>query len=261
MFYYHFSRDMLAELRALRDAVETEAARLVEEWQADPATRNAGALNMARYVALRRRDLRQLQRDLMPLGLSSLGRLEGHVRQSLDAVIGTLEALCDEASADVSPPGPEDFFAGEELLRTRAFGLFGPPPAGADVAIMATIDPSRYRTRSEVVRLVNSGASVLRINFAHDDADGWRAMLESVREAERECGRRCSILMDLAGPKIRTVNVELPPGMTRVHTGDQFEFFEDAIPAGDRSVASLTTTVPGLCGLLSPGGHVLLVDG
>jgi pyruvate kinase len=50
------------------------------------------ALNLAHYLALRSHDLRPLQRRLMPLGLSSLGRAESRVLVSLDSVTVALAA-------------------------------------------------------------------------------------------------------------------------------------------------------------------------
>jgi pyruvate kinase len=41
-------------------------------------------------------------------------------------------------------------------------------------------------------------------------------MIEHVRAAERATGRRLKILMDLAGPKIRTGTVRLPAGRERI---------------------------------------------
>ena len=45
---------------------------------------------------------------------------------------------------------------------------------------------------------------VMRINCAHDDAVAWHGMVENLHRAEKEVGRRCRVLMDLAGPKLRT---------------------------------------------------------
>jgi hypothetical protein len=50
--------------------------------------------------------------------------------------------------------------------------------------------------------LLNAGMDAMRINCAHDDATAWHSMVETLRRAEKEVGRRCRILMDLAGPKI-----------------------------------------------------------
>jgi len=66
---------LLDELVELRAEVVAEGRDLLEGWR--PALRRRAflpsALNLAHYIALRRRDLRGLQEALMPLGLSSLG--------------------------------------------------------------------------------------------------------------------------------------------------------------------------------------------
>jgi pyruvate kinase len=43
-----------------------------------------------------------------------------------------------------------------------------------------------------------------RINCAHDDPDAWSAMIANLRSAEAAAGKTCRIMMDLAGPKLRT---------------------------------------------------------
>jgi pyruvate kinase len=44
----------------------------------------------------------------------------------------------------------------------------------------------------------------MRINCAHDNPDAWGRMIAHVRRAEKEVKRRCRVLMDLSGPKLRT---------------------------------------------------------
>ena len=57
--------------------------------------------------------------------------------------------------------------------------------------------------------------NVARINCAHDDADTWQAMIDNVRAASKEAQSDCRILMDLAGPKLRTG--ALRPGPRVLH--------------------------------------------
>ena len=60
----------------------------------------------------------------------------------------------------------------------------------------------------------------MRINRAHDSQPVWEAMIANVRRAEQITRRsaRVRILMDLAGPKVRTI---LPKdAKTRVTVGD-----------------------------------------
>src|SRR5215475_16126281 len=70
----------------------------------------ASADNLAHYMAFRRRDLRALQRSLMSLGLSSLGRLESRVLPTLVAVKAALAALAGLPREE--GPRSEAFFAG-----------------------------------------------------------------------------------------------------------------------------------------------------
>ncbi|MEP2117449.1 MAG: pyruvate kinase, partial [Bauldia litoralis] len=88
------AREALADIVALRQGVASEGRATFRRWR--PRITRTGfapsALNVAHYMAVRRRDLRLLQRRLMALGVSSLGRLEGRVLASLDSVAGALSA-------------------------------------------------------------------------------------------------------------------------------------------------------------------------
>ncbi len=56
---------------------------------------------------------------------------------------------------------------------------------------------------------------IARINCAHDSRKEWKMLIDAIRHAEERLiqrkqgtGRRCRIIMDLAGPKIRTGPME-----------------------------------------------------
>jgi pyruvate kinase len=70
---------ILKLLEALREEEARQRARIDS---ALPAHRPS-AVNLSHYLALRRQDIRHLQLELGGLGLSSLGRCEGHVRDTL----------------------------------------------------------------------------------------------------------------------------------------------------------------------------------
>jgi hypothetical protein len=55
----------------------------------------------------------------------------------------------------------------------------------------------------------------MRINCAHDDAGAWTRMLQHLRRAEQRHRRSCRVLMDLAGPKVRTGPVEPGPAVVK----------------------------------------------
>jgi pyruvate kinase len=58
--------------------------------------------------------------------------------------------------------------------------------------------------------------TVARINSAHDAPDVWQKMVANVRDQAAHRGISCRILFDLAGPKIRTGQIEPGPEIIRV---------------------------------------------
>ena len=89
---------LLNELQRIRQIVIDEGEKILRQWQPSIARPSfaESALNLAYYLALRHEDLRQLQLELMPWGLSSLGRIEARVLPNLDAAIATLGAVCHQ---------------------------------------------------------------------------------------------------------------------------------------------------------------------
>jgi pyruvate kinase len=67
-----------------------------------------------------------------------------------------------------------------------------------------------------VHNLILQGMDCVRINCAHDDAPAWLRMIEHLRQAEQSLGRSCRVVMDLAGPKLRTGPLEPGPEFTRI---------------------------------------------
>jgi pyruvate kinase len=100
------------------------------------------------------------------------------------------------------------FKQGRKLLENHTDALFGPPPSGRRVRVMVTM-PSEAAEDPRLIReLLEHGMDCMRINCAHDHPDVWARMIEHLRRARRESGRRCRVLMDLGGPKLRTGPVE-----------------------------------------------------
>jgi pyruvate kinase len=177
----------------------------------------ASAQNLLHYLALRRRDLRPLQMQLARRGLSSLGRAESHVLATLDAIL----ELLHQAMQRPWRPSPQrspaiEFEAGQRLLAEHTEALFGPPPQGRGVHVMVTMPSEAAEDPSLLYNLLQRGMDCMRINCAHDDASAWSRMIEHLRRAEQTTGRSCRILMDVAGPKLRTGPVEPGPAAVAV---------------------------------------------
>ncbi len=203
---------LLKELRQSRAQTEETQQELMKSWQ--PHISNpeflSSAANMAAYIGLRRLDLREMQTRLAALGLSSLGRTEGHVLANLDAVILALEAMTGAAPQQQQMlDAAASFGEDSNRLALRTNHLFGNPPKHRSVRIMVTFPSEAATDYAFVKELVQRGMDCARINCAHDDAEAWQQMIAYVRQAEQETGHNCSVMMDLAGPKLRTGPVAL----------------------------------------------------
>jgi pyruvate kinase len=195
----------VAELR--RRAVELEDGLRGEIDGVRPEHRDS-ARNLVHYLALRQQDVRDLQNDLAGLGLSSLGRLEGHALSTLEAVLSALHAMAgqhyerpSDTAPGVNPP------TAAALLAEHARLLLGQRPLMRSVRIMVTMPSEAARDYGIVRDLVAAGMNVMRINCAHDGPSEWKAMIAHLRQAERALGLTCRVEADLPGPKLRTGDI------------------------------------------------------
>ncbi len=247
-----------AEMTALRQAILTEAAQSVTAGQTDdPAITNLG-----HYLALRRHDIRSLQRRLMALGLSSMGRLEGRVLPTIDAVLSALSCLADSSENAPAMPLEADFFAGEARLEAASLALFGAPPAGRRTRIMVTLPSQAAEGPDLTLDLARAGMDVARINCAHDGPEAWRAMTAFVRDAAAIVGRDIKVLMDIAGPKIRTGAVASVEKRARLQAGDRVRLVASGAPRVDERISfSAAVSLPEMVTRLSIGDRLRYDDG
>ena len=194
----------------IRQALQLEAQYAAEIAAVHPEYRHS-ARNLVHYLALRQSDISELQEDLAALGLSSLGRAERNVMGSLQAVSHALHRLSHSTGR---APGPLD--VAMELKNPAATAhkqaIVGETKADRDVAIMVTLPPEAAENAALLGEMVAAGMNVARINCAHDDPMTWASMVDKVRAASPDC----RIMMDLAGPKLRTGPLRPGPGVLHV---------------------------------------------
>ncbi|MDL2343843.1 pyruvate kinase [Deinococcus sp. MIMF12] len=188
------------QLGALMEEVEEEAEVRLERWRPWLSRTSYGpsAENLAAYLSLRCRDIQALQEDLTTWGVSSLGHCEPYVRPNLAAAQAALGAL----SGDQRPRPERELFTdlGSRLGR-HTQDLLGD---GATPGIMVTLPSEAAQDPDLLLDLLEAGMTAARINLAHDDEAAWRAMLHHLHAACLQTGKSCRVLMDLAGPKVRT---------------------------------------------------------
>lgn len=211
---------VLTELKRIRADMVANESGAPQHLAAVHANYRESARNLLHYLALRRRDLRPLQRSLAAMGLSSLGRAESNALASVDAVMRVLGHLAQGGCEAVyQGGGASEFSRGERLLAEHADALLGPVTSGRQVRIMVTLPSEAADDYLLVHNLLRQGMDCMRINCAHDDAAAWARMIEHLRQAERSLGWSCRVFMDLAGPKLRTGPLEPGPAVVRIRPG------------------------------------------
>lgn len=219
------------------------------------------AANLLAYVELRRHNLASLQLELADLGLSSLGRLEGHVLSSLENVLRWLGA------PDLSCSHPLRVEA-EGVLAQRSVALFGRPRPARNTRIMVTLDHELPNPLDDVRGLLRAGMDIARINCGHGTFRDWHALVQAIRTVEAEFAaagnplpRRCRILVDLGGPHLRVADV--PDGL-RVGAGDVIRLSLRPGPVGIDDPGAppiFTCTLPEALASIETGHRIFIDDG
>ncbi len=168
------------------------------------------AENFVHYLALRQADIGDLQNDLAVLGLSSLGRANRNVISSIEAIQGALSGVSTATISD----GPADRSPLDRASQTaddHKKSILGDSPVERDTSIMVTLPTEAATDESLIPEMLAAGMNVARINCAHDDELVWAAMIRKVRDTCKDSDTDCKIFMDLAGPKVRTGDLEPGP--------------------------------------------------
>ena len=201
---------MLKELEELQhDLLKLEKESTETLNQVDDRHKES-ARNLIHYLGLRRKDIRPLQQGLAQMGLSSLGRTESHVISTLNAMTTLLCKTLEKSSSKhvhnadlLAPPS-------KPLLEENTDLLLGKPPSHRRVRILVTLSGEDANDYPLIKEMLTRGMDCARINCAHDNPETWLRMIENIHMAMRETGKKCPILMDLGGPKLRTG--EIGPG-------------------------------------------------
>jgi pyruvate kinase len=232
---------VLAELEQIQQSCLSAEHEFAESIAEACAQSKESVRNLLHYLAFRQHDLRELQAKLASIGLSSLGRNESSTLAGLEAVISILGSL--DSGASLPPSQSTNFETGLAKLRENAEHLLGPCPKARAVRIMVTMPKESAHSYEFVRNLIAAGTDVVRINCAHDSEQEWRGMIENVRSANRELGKSCKVLMDLAGPKLRTGAIKHGYHVVRWRVSKNVRGSVIA-PARIALVANHTATIP-----------------
>ena len=125
--------------------------------------------------------------------------------------------------------------------------------------IIATLGPAS-RTQEIIVKLIDEGVRVFRINFSHGSFEEYEDYLEKIRIAEKKTGIFVAVLGDLAGPKIRIGKV-IKGGIT-IREGEQLSIVKHSVTAGTKGYEkTISTNFPGFIDQVRTGEEILIDDG
>lgn len=119
---------------------------------------------------------------------------------------------------------------------------------------MATVGPACDDVET-LVRMIEAGMDVARLNFSHEDHERHHARLDRVRTAAESVGSHIAIMLDTKGAEVRTGTIL--EGVV-LEKGAAFRLLADDA-FGDASAVSIS--YPNLVSELAPGTSVLIDDG
>jgi pyruvate kinase len=122
--------------------------------------------------------------------------------------------------------------------------------------IVATLGPASS-SREMIVKLMEAGVNVFRLNFSHGSRDMHRSNIEMIRQEGERLGLAVGVLQDLQGPKIRIGT--FAEGRVLLEVGNRFDLTCDDDSPGDQERVGVT--YKGLCGDVKIGDTLLLDDG
>ena len=121
--------------------------------------------------------------------------------------------------------------------------------------IVATIGPVS-ESPEMLARLIHAGLDVARLNFSHGSPAKHAEVIQRIREAARETGRRVAIMADLPGPKLRLGKIDPEP--IQLLPGARFTLTSEDI-VGDAQRAS--TSFQQLPRVVRPRDRIFVNDG
>ena len=121
--------------------------------------------------------------------------------------------------------------------------------------IICTMGPASQSV--EVIeQMIRAGMNVARLNFSHGDFVGHKKVIDNIRAASRNVGKRIAVMGDLPGPKMRIGQLAHEP--IDLKSGDTLTLTTEQI-TGDSQRVSVSFS--GLPQAVKPGDILYLNDG
>ena len=146
------------------------------------------------------------------------------------------------------------------VLNANLGSVMAPPACDLDpkkTHIVCTLGPSS-RTVDDLEDLLRAGMSVARFNFSHGTHEYHLESLQNLREACKNTGKICAVLLDTKGPEIRTGTLENGEPVKLKRGGDVTLTTDYAVP-GNASL--LAVSYEHMARDVKTGTRILMADG
>lgn len=190
------------------------------------------ATNLTHYLAFRCLDLQQLKGDLSAIGLPTLESINPHVLVSIGASIRLLQNLSSNtldrnisatyldrngySAAKKSENSEFTMNSMKTRVLVNSIALFGEFLDKRTGQVMVTVGREAVKNKILIYSILKAGANIIRINCAHDDSAVWSEIIRNVKHNSQLLEKPCRILMDLAGPKLRTGLLKTDSGLVKL---------------------------------------------
>ena len=124
--------------------------------------------------------------------------------------------------------------------------------------IICTLGPACWDTEM-LVKMLDAGMNVARLNFSHGDHQTQRRSLNNLREAlKQRPGLTCGIMLDTKGPEIRTGFLKDHKNI-EIEKGQLLKIVTDYSMLGDNT--QIACSYPSLCTTVKVGSQIYIADG
>ncbi|EZG68161.1 pyruvate kinase [Gregarina niphandrodes] len=125
--------------------------------------------------------------------------------------------------------------------------------------IICTMGPACWDVET-LVKMIDAGMDVCRLNFSHGDHETHGECLKRVREAMKQRPeKKLGLLLDTKGPEIRTGMFKEGVKAIELKKGQQLKIVTDYNFLGDENC--IACTYPKLPQTVKPGSQILIADG
>lgn len=209
-----FQKDFLKEINAQIDIILQKILEYEERYQTQiervHPKHKESARNLIHYLALRTFDNNIIQEKLAIAGFPISSNYESEILHGLLSFKAIIKGLLGKEMSEFE----NDYIDNEQaksFLKQNTKALLGKTPKKRNTRIMVTQPTHAADDPDFSKNLLELGMNAARINCSHDNKTIWKAIIENIKAAPKEC----KIMMDLGGPKLRTGKMQ--PGPKVIH--------------------------------------------